>query len=88
MHIDIPDHLSRRLEQLAQGTGQEVSALVCEAIEQRLSREERQQRPQEPPAWRPFDDQDPLLSLIGSGEDDASDVSRKKYEYLADAYQV
>ena len=87
MHIDIPDHLSRRLEQLAQGTAQEVSALVCEAIEQHLSREERKQRPQEPPAWRPFDDQDPLLSLIGSGEDDAADVSQKKYDYLADTYR-
>ena len=37
MHIDIPDHLNRRLEQLAKGTGQDVSALVCEAIEQRLA---------------------------------------------------
>ena len=86
MHIDIPDHLHRRLEQLAQGTGQEVSALVCEAIIQRLTHEERQQRPQEAPAWRPFHDQDPLVALIGSGEDDASDVSQKKYEYLADTY--
>jgi hypothetical protein len=87
MHIDIPDHLSRRLEQLAQGTGQEVSALVCEAIEQRLTRAERQQRPPEAPGWRPFDDQDPLVALVGSGEDAASDVSQKKYEYLADTSQ-
>jgi hypothetical protein len=88
MHIDIPDHLSRRLEQLAQGTGQEVSALVCEAIEQRLTREEQKQRPLEVPTWHPFDDQNPLVSLIGSGEDEASDVSQKKYEYLADTYQL
>jgi hypothetical protein len=27
------------------------------------------------------------VSLIGSGEDDASDVSRKKYDYLADTYR-
>jgi predicted transcriptional regulator len=72
MHIDIPDHLSRRLEQLAQGTGQDMNALVCEAIEQRLTRDERQQPPQETSAWQPFTDQDPLLSLIGFCEDVAS----------------
>jgi predicted transcriptional regulator len=84
MPIDIPDELRRRLEQLAKGTGQEVSALVCEAIEQRLAREEGQKRAQEAAAWQPFSDQDPFVSLIGSGEDDAADVSRKKYDYLAD----
>jgi hypothetical protein len=41
MHIHIPDDLNRRLEQLAKGTGQDVDALVCEAIEQRLAREEQ-----------------------------------------------
>jgi Ribbon-helix-helix protein, copG family len=41
MHIDIPDDLNRRLEQLAKGTGRDVSALVCEAIEQRLALEEQ-----------------------------------------------
>jgi hypothetical protein len=87
MHIDIPDDLNRRLEQLAKGTGQDVGALVCEAIEQRLAREEAQSRPPESPAWQPFSDQDPFLSLIGSGEDEASDVSQKKYEYLADTYR-
>ena len=87
MHIDIPDDLNRRLEQLARGTGQDVGALVCEAIEQRLAREEGKNRPQESPAWQPFSDQDPFLSLIGSGEDEASDVSQKKYEYLADTYR-
>jgi len=87
MHIDIPDDLNRRLEQLAKGTGQDVGTLVCEAIEQRLAREEAKSRPPESPAARPFSDQDPLLSLIGSGEDDASDVSQKKYEYLADTYR-
>ena len=86
MHIDIPDDLRRRLEQLAKGTGQEVGALVCEAIEQRLAREERKKRPQESPAWQPFSEQDPFVSLIGSGEDEAADVSQKKYEYLADTY--
>ncbi len=84
MHIDIPDDLNRRLEQLAKGTGQDVGALVCEAIEQRLALEERKNRPQESPAWQPFSDQDPLVPLIGSCEDDASDVSQKKYAYLAD----
>ena len=87
MHIDIPDHLTRRLEQLAKGTGQDVGALVCEAIEQRLAREEGKHHSQEPPAGQPFSDQDPFLALIGSGEDDASDVSQKKYEYLADTYR-
>ncbi len=87
MHIDIPDDLNRRLEQLAKGTGQDVGTLVCEAIEQRLAREERKNRPQEFPAWQPFSDQDPFLSLIGSGEDEASDVSQNKYDYLADTYR-
>jgi hypothetical protein len=86
MHIDIPDDLTRRLEQLAKGTGQEVGTLVCEAIEQRLAREEAKHRPPESPAGQPFSDQDPFLALIGSGEDDASDVSQKKYDYLADTY--
>jgi predicted transcriptional regulator len=72
MPIDIPDHLGRRLAQLAQGTGQDVGALVCEAIAQRLTREERPPRPQEASAWYPFTDQDPLVSLIGSWEENAS----------------
>jgi hypothetical protein len=87
MPIDIPDDLNRRLEQLAKGTGQDVGTLVCEAIEQRLALEERKQGLQESPAWQPFSDQDPFVSLIGSGEDDAADVSRKKYEYLVDTYR-
>ena len=87
MHIDIPDDLNRRLERLAKGTGQDVGTLVCEAIEQRLALEEQQKRPQAAPAWQPFSDQDPFLSLVGSGEDDASDVSQKKYDYLADTYR-
>src|SRR2546425_366427 len=47
MHIDIPDDLHRRLEQLAKGIGQDVGTLVCEAIEERLALEERENRPQE-----------------------------------------
>jgi predicted transcriptional regulator len=86
MPIDIPDDLHRRLEQLAKGTGQDVGALVCEAIEQRLALEERKKRSQESPAWQSFTEQDSFVSLIGSGEDDAADVSQKKYEYLADTY--
>jgi hypothetical protein len=80
MPIDIPDDLHRRLEQLAKGTGQDVS----EAIEPRLALEGRKPHPLESPAWQPFSDQDPFVSLIGSGEDDAADVSQKKYNYLAD----
>jgi hypothetical protein len=87
MHIDIPDDLNRRLEQLAKGTGQDVGSLVCEAIEQRLAREEAKSRLPEAPAEQSFADQDPLVALIGSGEDDAADVSQKKYEYLADTYR-
>jgi hypothetical protein len=87
MHIDIPDDLHRRLEQLAKGLGQDVSTLVCEVIEQRLALEGRKPRPQESLAWEPFSDQDPFVSLIGSGEDDAADVSQKKYDYLADTYR-
>jgi hypothetical protein len=87
MHIDIPDDLNRRLEQLAKETGQDVGALVCEAIEQRLALAERKKRPQESAGWQPFSDQDPFVSLIGSCEDDAADVSQKKYNYLADTYR-
>ena len=53
MSIDIPDDLHRRLEQLAKGTGQDIGALVCEALEQRLALEERKQRPQASSAWQP-----------------------------------
>src|SRR5215813_9871876 len=87
MHIDIPDDLNRRLEQLAKGTGQDVSALVYEAIAQRLALAERKKRPQESSVWHPFSDQDPFVALIGSCEDDAADVSQKKYDYLADTYR-
>jgi hypothetical protein len=87
MHIDIPDDLNRRLEQLAKGTGQDVSTLVCEVIEQRLALEGRKPRPLESPSWQPFPDQDPFVLLIGSGEDNAADVSQKKYNYLADTYR-
>ena len=87
MHIDIPDELNRRLQQLAKGIGQDVSALVCEAIERHLAVAERKKRSQEAEAWQTFSDQDPVVSLIGSCEDDASDVSRKKYDYLADTYR-
>jgi hypothetical protein len=82
MYIDIPDDLHRRLEQLAKGTGQDVGTLVCEAIEQRLALAERKNRLPESPAWQLFSGQDPLVSLIGFGEDDAADVSQKKYDYL------
>ena len=84
MHIDIPDDLHRRLEQRAKSTGQDVSALVCEAIEQRLAIEEWKKRLQEPSAWQSFSAQDPFVSLIGSCEDAASDVSQS---YLADTYR-
>jgi predicted transcriptional regulator len=87
MHIDIPDDLNRRLEQLAKGTGRDVDALVCEAIEQRLALEERTKHPQEVPAWQSFSGQDPFVSLIGSCEDEAADVSQNKYDYLADTYR-
>ena len=87
MHIVIPDDLTRRLEQLAKGTGRGVGTLVCEAIEQRLAREEEKSRPPESPAGQPFSDQDPFLALIGSGMDDATDVSQKTYDYPADTYR-
>ena len=38
------------------------------------------------PRWKRFSAQDPFLSLIGTLDDDAVDVSRNKYAYLADAY--
>ena len=40
----------------------------------------------EQPHWKRFSSQDPLLSLVGSLEDEASEVSRNKYTYLANAY--
>jgi len=38
------------------------------------------------PRWKRLSDKDPFLSLIGTFDDKASDVSRNKYKYLADAY--
>jgi hypothetical protein len=66
--------------------GQDVGALVCEAIEQRLALEEGKTSSQETWPWQVFSKQDPFVSLIGSFEDKASDVSRNKYDYLADTY--
>jgi predicted transcriptional regulator len=37
MDIQLPDDLKRRLEQYALGTGQDISAVVREAIETRLT---------------------------------------------------
>ena len=54
MDITIPDDLNRRLEQLAKGTGQNVSALVCEAIEQSLALEEGKKPPRKPLLGRLF----------------------------------
>jgi hypothetical protein len=83
MHIHISDELGRRLEKLAQGTGQDISALVTEAIEQRLAAEPLH----EASRWQSYSASDPLLALIGSGDDEATDVSRDKYKYLADTYE-
>jgi hypothetical protein len=38
------------------------------------------------PHWKRLSNRDPFLSLIGTLDDEASDVSRNKYKYLADAY--
>jgi predicted transcriptional regulator len=40
MRIDIPEDLTSRLEHFAKGTGQDIQALVREAIETRLDIEE------------------------------------------------
>jgi predicted transcriptional regulator len=68
LNIDIPDDLNRRLKQLTKGTGQDIDAWVCEAIEQRLALEEqRAKRPEAPhgngrsqetdkPFWERFED--------------------------------
>jgi predicted transcriptional regulator len=37
MDIHLPDDLTRRLEQYATGTGQDITAVVREAIETRLT---------------------------------------------------
>ena len=42
---------------------------------------------QESSSWQCFSAQDPLLSLCGCLDDEASDVSRNKYTYLANAYR-
>ena len=38
------------------------------------------------PRWKRFSERDPLLALVGTLEEEAADVSRNKYTYLADAY--
>ena len=70
MRIDIPDDLHRRLEHLAKSTGQDIGALVCEAIEEYLAIEERKKGLQETSDRQAFSDTDPLVSLIGSGDCD------------------
>jgi hypothetical protein len=57
---------------------------ISDDLHRRL--EERKNRSQESLAWQPFSEQDPFVSLLDSGEDDAADVSQKKYDYLADTY--
>ena len=86
MSIEIPDDLNRRLTKVAHIMGQDVGALVCEAIEQRLAIEERKAQLRDSSDWKCFADRDPFVALIGSFEDDASDVSQDKYGYLADTY--
>ena len=58
------------------------STLDGVAIESK--RERKLLRPR--PRWKRLAQHDPLLSLVGTLEDDAPDVSRNKYTYLADAY--
>jgi hypothetical protein len=58
---------------------------TAEGIEIESSQETRQLQPS--PAWQHFSERDPLLPLIGSLEDSASDVSQNKYVYLANAYR-
>jgi predicted transcriptional regulator len=41
MHIEIPDDLTRRLAQCAQGTGQDIDAVIKEALEARVTLEEQ-----------------------------------------------
>jgi predicted transcriptional regulator len=41
MHIEIPDDLTRRLAQCAQGAGQDIDAMIQEALEARVTLEEQ-----------------------------------------------
>jgi predicted transcriptional regulator len=41
MHIEIPDDLTRRLAQCAQGAGQDIDAVIQEALEARVTLEEQ-----------------------------------------------
>ena len=38
------------------------------------------------PRWKRLSEKDPFLALLGALNDEASDVSRDKYKYLAAAY--
>jgi hypothetical protein len=81
MRIDIPDELNKRLEQLAKGTGQEVGALVCEAIEQRLTREEQRatQPDTTPDSGSPEDTDKPVWELF---EDASREIPDEELDRL------
>ena len=57
---------------------------VGEGVAVESKREKKLLRPR--PRWKRFSAHDPFLSLVGILEDAASDVSRNKYAYLAEAY--
>src|SRR5437588_8069884 len=67
MDIHIPDELTRRLEQYALGTGQDISAVVREAIETRLTIAEQSSRNLD--GWT----EDALRAEIQQGLDDLAD---------------
>ena len=67
MRIDIPDDLMQRLEQYAIGTGQDISAVVREALETRLTIAEQSSRNLD--GWT----EDTLRAEIQQGLDDLAD---------------
>lgn len=60
---------------------------MTQEVEQRLALEKRKKPLQDASVWQSFFAQDPLVSLIGAFEDEASDVSRNKSDYLADTHR-
>jgi predicted transcriptional regulator len=67
MRIEIPDDLTRRLEQYALGTGQDITAVVREALETRLTIAEQSSRNLD--GWT----EDTLRAEIQQGLDDLAD---------------
>ena len=74
MHIEIPDDLTRRLAQCAQGAGQDIDAVIKEALEARVTLEEQSAKNLD--GWT----EDALQAEIQEGIDDLAQGQYTDYD--------